>query len=256
MSLFDSLRTNIEQENAFSLATVVAGPRFVGAKAVIHPDGRLEAESVPEALREPMVSDALELLQSESSDTRTYELSDGAYEVFFDSHIPPPRLIIIGAVQIGQALCRLAKQLGFKVIVTDARAAFATKERFPEADEVLKGWPQEVLPTLRFDESTYVVLLSHDPKFDEPTLRHVLPLAVRYIGAIGSRRTQAARRERLLAEGFDEQVLDKIHGPVGLDLGGQSAEETALAILAEIVAVRHGKAGGMIGRHPQPVVTP
>jgi xanthine dehydrogenase accessory factor len=113
---------------------------------------------------------------------------------------------------------------------------------------VIKGWPQEVLPRIRFDESTYVVLLSHDPKFDEPTLQHVLPQPVPYIGAIGSRRTQEQRRERLRAQGFDDATLQKLYGPVGLDLGARSAEETALAILAEITAVRYGRAGGMMSR--------
>jgi xanthine dehydrogenase accessory factor len=134
------------------------------------------------------------------------------------------------------------------VIITDARAAFAAPERFPDADRVIKGWPQEVLPTLRLDSSTYVVLLSHDPKFDEPTLEHVLPSDVRYIGAIGSRKTQQQRSDRLREAGFGEDQLERIYGPVGLDIGARSVEETALAILAEVTAVRYGRDGGFMRR--------
>jgi xanthine dehydrogenase accessory factor len=113
---------------------------------------------------------------------------------------------------------------------------------------VIKGWPQDVLPNLRLGESTYVVLLSHDPKFDEPTLQHVLPSRVSYIGAIGSRKTQQERFQRLREQGYSEEQLARLYGPVGLDLGGRSNEETALAILAEITAVRHGKQGGFMRR--------
>jgi xanthine dehydrogenase accessory factor len=140
--------------------------------------------------------------------------------------------------------------LGYRVIVTDARGAFAVPERYPDADRVIKGWPQDVLPTLRMDDATYVVLLSHDPKFDEPTLHHVLSTGVSYVGAIGSRKTQQERFERLRAEGYTDAQLSRVHGPVGLDLGGRSAEETALAIMAEITAVRHGRSGGFMSHRP------
>lgn len=248
MSLFDTVRLHVQQEDAFVIATVIAGPEKVGAKALISSDGSVEGEPGSVELRQRVQTAAGELLACGVSETRRYELSDGVYEVFLDCFIPPPKIVVVGAVQTAQVLSRLAKELGYRVIVTDARAAFATRERFPEADEVLKGWPQDVLPGIRFDDATYVVLLSHDPKFDEPTLKHVLPLPVRYVGAIGSRRTQQQRRDRLRDEGFDEETLQKLHGPVGLDLGGRSAEETALAILAEITAVRHGRAGGMMSR--------
>ncbi|HEV3310620.1 MAG TPA: XdhC/CoxI family protein [Chloroflexota bacterium] len=248
MTLYDSIRDRIAREEAFVVATVIAGPEGVGRKVIIHSDGRVEGDLGMTGQESAIIESALACLARELSDTASFEVDRQRYEVFFDSFVPPPKLVIVGAVETAQALTRFAKQLGYRVIVTDARAAFVTPERFPEADELLKGWPQDVLPGIRFDDSTYVVLLSHDPKFDEPTLRHILPLAVKYIGAIGSRRTQQQRRERLLAEGFDAVTVDAIHGPIGLDLGGRSAEETAISILAEVTAVRHGKTGGMLGR--------
>lgn len=245
MTLFDSIARAVDRDDAFVLATVIAG-QALGAKAIFYANGDIEGTLGSPDLMAAVKTAAADLLRLEVCDSRTVTLPEGDYEVFLDSFVPPPRLVIIGAVETAQALTRFAKQLGYRVIVTDARAAFATEERFPDADEVLKGWPQDVLPGIRFDDSTYVVLLSHDPKFDEPTLAHVLPLSPRYIGAIGSRRTQKQRRERLLAEGFDEQTVDRIHGPVGLDLGGKTAEEIAISILAEITAVRRERPGGMM----------
>jgi xanthine dehydrogenase accessory factor len=188
----------------------------------------------------------MRLLREERPETVSYELPEGAYQVFIDIFPVLPQLIIVGATHTAIPLSSFAKALGYRVIVTDARGAFAVPERFPDADRVIKGWPQDVLPTLRLDESTYMVLLSHDAKFDQPTLQYVLPTRVRYIGAIGSRRTQQQRFERLRAEGFSEEQLSRIYGPVGLDLGGRSVEETALAILAEVTAVRYGREGGFM----------
>ena len=149
-------------------------------------------------------------------------------------------MIIIGAIHIAIPLHRLARLMGYRVTVVDARAKFATAERFPEADEIIVGWPDEALGRLTLDPSTHVVILTHDPKFDLPALRSVLGKPVRYIGAIGSRKTNANRFEELRREGFSEDQLARVHGPIGLDLGGRGAEETALAIMAEVTAVRHG----------------
>ncbi|MGI8968534.1 MAG: XdhC family protein [Chloroflexota bacterium] len=243
MSVFSRLRQCVAEETAVTLATIVAGPRNVGAKILIFPGGNWENSLGDDDLTTQVAADAPRLLLTERSETKQYATASGEYEVFIDVYPPPRRLVIVGATDAAIALSRLAKVLGFHVVVTDARAAFARPERFPEADAVLKGWPQDVLPTLRFDQNTAVVLLSHDPKFDKPTLEHVLPTSVSYIGAIGSRKTQQERIARLRAEGHSEEQLARLHGPVGLNLGGRSPEETALAILAEIVAVRHGAGG-------------
>src|SRR5947209_2587974 len=159
---------------------------------------------------------------------------------------PFPRLaqmVIIGAIHIAIPLHRLAKLMGYRVSVVDARAKFATAERFPEADELIVAWPEEAMSKVPIDSSTYVVVLTHDPKFDLPALRSVLKKDAGYIGAIGSRKTNQNRFDALRKEGFTEEQLARVHGPIGLDLGGRGAEETALGILAEITAVRFGGSG-------------
>jgi len=239
--LFQSIQSRIADEDTFAVLTITEGPVGVGSSAITALDGQTEgALSFPNWL-ELTREHVRELLESNRSDSRTIVAGDGTYTVFIACYVPLPRLIIVGATQTAQSLTRLSKELGFRVIVSDARATFATKERFPEADEVIKGWPQDVLPTLKMDEATYIVLLSHDPKFDEPTLDYVLKRPVRYIGAIGSKRTQQSRREKMRAQGFTEEQMNRVHGPVGLDLGGKAAEEVALSILAEMVAVRNGR---------------
>jgi xanthine dehydrogenase accessory factor len=155
----------------------------------------------------------------------------------------PAHLIIVGAIHIAIPLHRLAKLMGYRVTVVDARAKFASKDRFPEADELIVAWPDEAMAKLALDGSTYVVILTHDPKFDLPALRSVLGEEVGYIGAIGSRKTNQNRFDALRSEGFTEEQLSKVHGPIGLDLGSRGAEETALGILAEITAVRFGGSG-------------
>jgi xanthine dehydrogenase accessory factor len=149
----------------------------------------------------------------------------------------------VGAIHIAIPLHRLAKLMGYRVTVVDARAKFATKERFPDADELVVAWPDEALAKMNLDRSTYVVILTHDPKFDLPALRSVLGKEVGYVGAIGSRKTNANRFDALRGEGFTEEQLGRVHGPIGLDLGSRGAEETALGILAEITAVRFGGSG-------------
>lgn len=154
----------------------------------------------------------------------------------------PPHLVIVGAIHIAIPLHRLARVMGYRVTVVDARSQFATEERFPEAAEIVIAWPDDALKGMEVDRSTAAVILTHDPKFDLPALRSVLKTGAGYIGAIGSRQTSQNRLEQLRSEGFNEEQLARIHGPIGLDLGGRGAEETALAILAEITAVRFGGA--------------
>ena len=164
-------------------------------------------------------------------------------DVFIEQLRRPAHLVIIGAIHIAIPLHRLAKLMGYRVTVVDARAKFATKERFPEADELIVAWPDEAIGKLTVDSSTYVVILTHDPKFDLPALRSVLKKDVGYVGAIGSRKTNQNRFDALRKEGFTEEELARVHGPIGLDLGSRGAEETALGILAEITAVRFGGTG-------------
>jgi xanthine dehydrogenase accessory factor len=167
---------------------------------------------------------------------------------FVEPLLRPPHMVIVGAIHIAVPLHRLAKLMGYRVTVVDARSQFATDERFPEADEILHLWPDEALNGIRLDASTFVVILTHDPKFDLPALRVALGSQARYIGAIGSRKTNGNRMEQLRAEGFTKEQLGRVHGPIGLDLGGRGADDTALAILAEITAVRNGGSGGSMSR--------
>ena len=164
--------------------------------------------------------------------------------LFADVFGPPPRLLVFGAVDTAEALCRAAKQLGWRTIVADARGKFATKERIPSADELYVAWPEDVLAQVAPDHATAVVVLTHDEKFDMPALVGTLATDAFYIGALGSRRNQEKRRERLLEAGVAEDQVDRIHGPAGLDIGAHSPEETALSILGEILAVRARRAGG------------
>lgn len=171
----------------------------------------------------------------------------GSAEVLLEPLEPPERLVVVGAVHAAIPLVRLARELGFETVVVDPRSAFATRERFPEADRLLVAWPGDVLgEDVPLDGSTSLATLSHDPKIDLPALEAALASPCRYIGALGSTRTQAKRVAALEEHGFSADDIARLHAPIGLDLGGRRAEEIALAVIAEVVAVRHG--GGVLGR--------
>jgi xanthine dehydrogenase accessory factor len=163
---------------------------------------------------------------------------------FADVFGPPPRLLVFGAIDTAEELCAAAKRLGWQTIVADARARFATPERVPSADELLLLWPDKALAQVQPDRATAVVVLTHDEKFDLPAVVGALASDAFYVGLLGSRRTQAKRRDALLAAGLDEDALERVHGPLGLDIGAHTPAETAVSILAEILAVRAGRAGG------------
>jgi xanthine dehydrogenase accessory factor len=171
------------------------------------------------------------------------ELATRDGDFFVEPLRRPAHLVIIGAIHIAIPLHRLAKLMGYRVTVIDARAKFATSERFTDADELIVAWPDEGMAKIAIDQSSYVVILTHDPKFDLPALRSVLGKGAGYVGAIGSRKTNQKRFDALRKEGFSEDDIAEIHGPIGLDLGSRGAEETALGILAEITAVRFGGSG-------------
>jgi len=194
----------------------------------------------PATLWTNLVTGEAELVNGTPAGT---ELARRDGDVFVEPFRRPAHLVIIGAIHIAIPLHRLAKLMGYRVTVIDARKKFATKERFPEADELIVAWPDEAMARVPIDNSTYVVILTHDPKFDLPALRSVLTKDAGYIGAIGSRKTNQNRFDALRKEGFTEDQLGRVHGPIGLDLGGRGAEETALGILAEITAVRFGGSG-------------
>jgi xanthine dehydrogenase accessory factor len=167
---------------------------------------------------------------------------DGS-KVFAELYGPPPRLMVVGAVDTAEALCAAAKILGWRTICIDARARFATPERIPSADELVVEWPDVALERLRPDHGTAIVVLTHDLKFDVPALQAALTTDAFYVGAIGSRKTQSKRRDELAAAGVDDEALARIHGPAGLDLGAVTPVETAIAILAEALSVKAERDG-------------
>jgi xanthine dehydrogenase accessory factor len=213
----------------------VTGDR-IGQDVFVSPDGRSEG-----ALADPRAEEwATELMWAERSELRG--------ELFVDATFPAPRLLIFGAVDYAAALCRLARTCGWRPYVIDPRGFFARPDRFPDAEEVLVGWPEEAVARLGgLDRATSVAVLTHDPKLDDAAVSLALRSDARYVGAMGSRRANEARVERLLELGFNQDELRaRIAMPIGLDLGATTAEETALSIMAELSALRNGRAGGRL----------
>jgi xanthine dehydrogenase accessory factor len=237
--IFESFLLEITNKNLFAVATVIDN-KARGNKLIIWPDGRTQGDLGHDDIGSELVSSTQELFENQQSKRIGFETKIGHVEVFVDILPPPPKLIIIGAVHIAVPLVSIAKTLGFETIVLDARSAFATKERFPHADELIIAWPAEELETMGIDESTYLVFLSHDEKIDNPALQVALSSPARYIGALGSRRTHSKRKKALLEFGVTEDQLIKIFAPIGLDLGAVGTEEIALSIMGEIVAVHRG----------------
>ncbi len=229
-----------------AVATVVRGEPL-GAKLLVLPDDVVGGLGVAE-LDVAVTSDARELLAHEKSETRPYSLPgrDEVVDVFIETFPPPPTLLIFGAVHVAQPLSRFAKALGFEVIVSDARAKLATAERFPDADRIIQAWPEETLEQVTILPNTYVAILSHDPKFDEPALVGTLNTPAAYIGAIGSRSTNEDRRKRLAEAGMSQEQIARMRAPIGLDIGAATPEEMAISILGEIIALRRGRSGGSL----------
>jgi xanthine dehydrogenase accessory factor len=234
--LIERLITAAEREEPAVLYEVVAGEPL-GAKALVLESG----EVVGDGLGEPPVG-VDELLRG----GRSVLVEEDGRTVFCDVFGRRPRLVVFGAVDTAEHLCRAAQALGWRTIVVDARARLATEERIPSADELLVAWPEEALEQIQPDHATAIVVLTHEDRFDIPALKGALETEAYYIGALGSRRNQERRRERLLAEGLDDEALKRIAGPSGLDLGASTPAETAVSILAEILAVRAGRDGGRL----------
>jgi xanthine dehydrogenase accessory factor len=258
-------------DESAALATVVetrfSAPRPVGAKLAVSERGELAGSVSGGCVESEVAQVAREVIDSGDSRTLTYGITDeqagtvglpcgGEIDVAIErialSELEDfdvdarHRLLVFGAVDIAEALCRLANELGWDTVVADPRKRFATRDRIASADELLVDWPDQVLARVQPDAQTAVVVLTHEERFDVPALIGALRSDAFYVGAIGSRRTQESRRERLAEEGLTDDELERIAGPTGLDLGAETPAETAVSILAEILAVRSGRPGGRL----------
>ncbi len=225
-----------------ALVTVIDGSPM-GRRLLMREDGSRSGSLGSPVLEDAAAEAAAQLMWDERSEPREV----GETKLFVDVTAPSPRLVVFGAVDYTAALSRLARAAGWRPYVCDPRSQFATRERFPEAEEVVGAWPAEAFERIGgIDRATFVCVLTHDPKLDDAALTIALRSEAAYVGAMGSSRAQGKRRERLLEKGMTEDELDRLAAPIGLDLGALGPEETALSIMAEVVAVRNGRSGGRL----------
>jgi xanthine dehydrogenase accessory factor len=237
-TLYDLLVERLENHTPAVLISVLAGgENLIGKKLLVDAGGSVTGDNDLIEQVPGLVDMALDHLDRGRS--KAEELDNGV-TLFFEVYPPVSRLLIVGAVHIADPLITLANLAGFQTILIDPRAAFATQERFPHADELICGWPQHVLPEMALDRSAYIAILTHDPKIDDPALRVALTSEARYVGALGSRRTNELRCERLRVAGISDDQIARLHAPIGLTIGGRSPVEIAISIMAEIIQVRSG----------------
>ncbi len=253
-SVPDQLAVAIRANRPAATATILTGDR-AGTKLLV----LLPSPGVPDEVEERIgtLGDALlddaaaQAARDQVAALRSARVTLGdetstTADVFIEIFPQAPTLLIFGAVHVAQALATLGKQLGYRVIVTDARAALATEERFPQVDRIVRAWPEEALADIVVTPTTDIAILTHDPKFDEPAIIGALGTPARYIGAIGSRKTNEDRRRRLAEAGVSAEEIARVNGPIGLDIGGETPEEMAVAIMAEMIAIRRGRSGGRL----------
>jgi xanthine dehydrogenase accessory factor len=242
---------DIEAGRPVAVATVIKGvePDRLGRRLIVRPEsviGTLGSARFDAAVGD----DALGLLQQGTTAIVRYgpdgERRGDEVEVFVASYAPKPRMIVFGAIDFAAAVARIGTFLGYRVTVCDARPTFATKKRFPDADEVVVAWPHKYLARTDVDERTVVCVLTHDPKFDVPLLEVALRMPLAYLGAMGSRRTNEDRANRLKELGFTDEDIARLHAPIGLDVGGRTPEETAVSVAAEIISTRWGGSGAQL----------
>jgi xanthine dehydrogenase accessory factor len=257
-AIFDTLRAAVRAEEPVALATVIDGSG-TGSHMLVRPDVDPLGSLGDSDLDRVVARDALGELESGRTGVRHYgphgEANEAAVSVFIESYAPPPRMLIFGAVDFTAALTRVAKVLGYRVTVCDAREVFATKARFPFADDVVVDWPNRLLdevgPSLGPRDA--VCVLTHDNKFDVPAIVSALKTNVGYIGVMGSRRTHENRTVRLREAGVDDAGLARLMSPIGLDLGARTPEETAISIVAEIIALRTGRSAPQLRHTAGPI---
>jgi xanthine dehydrogenase accessory factor len=258
VSLLERWHGALAEQSPVAVATVIQGPG-TGGKLLVFPDEHVGSAG-NEDLDRAVVEGARAMLEGGKTGTTHYgprgqrRMEDVA--VFIQSFAPPPRMYVFGAIDFASAVARIGKFMGYRVTVCDARAVFATRERFPSADEIVVAWPDEFLKTAPVDGRTVICVLTHDPKFDVPVLKAALATPAGYIGAMGSRRTHNNRTARLKEEGITGEELARISSPIGLDIGSRTPEETAVAIAAEIIAFRTGHSGGRLAERSGPIHAP
>lgn len=250
--LFEALRDTLRDRRPVVLATVIDGPN-VGAKLLLEPGATPTGSLGDPDLDRVVARDMAGELAAGRTGVRNYgpqgQANGDRLLVFIESFAPPPEMLIFGAVDFTGALCQAARGLGYRVTVCDAREVFATKARFPLADEVVVDWPNRLLERVGagLGPADAVCILTHDPKFDVPAIVSALATNVGYLGVMGSRATHARRMQRLAEEGVtDPDELARIMAPIGLDIGARTPEETAVAVCAEIISLRTGRIGGSL----------
>ena len=258
-NILDRWHTALAQQSPVAIVTALGGPQ-VGSKLLVTPEEHVGTMGNGD-LDRAVIEAARGMLESGQTGIRHYgphgqrRMED--VTVFIQSFAPPPRMYVFGAIDFASAVARIGKFMGYRVTVCDARPIFATRERFPSADEIVVAWPDEFLRTAaEVDARTVICVLTHDPKFDVPVLKAALETPAGYIGAMGSRRTHNNRTARLKEEEVSEQELARISSPIGLDIGARTPEETAVAIAGEIIALRTGHLGGRLSKRSGPIHAP
>lgn len=248
----------LAEQSPVAIATLVEGPG-TGSKVLVTPEDH-EGTAGNADLDKAIVEAARGMLEGGRTGMRHYgprgqrRMED--VTVFVQSFAPPPRMYVFGAIDFAAAAAQIGKFMGYRVTVCDARPVFATRERFPSADEVVVAWPDEFLKTAEVDQRSVICVLTHDPKFDIPVLKEALGTEAGYIGAMGSRRTHDNRTARLKEEGVTDEELARISSPIGLDIGSRTPEETAVAIAGEIIALHTGHDGGRLSERSGPIHAP
>ena len=240
---YENVRGQLEAEEPHAIVTIVGGQTEQLGRTLLVANGQSMFGSLGETGLDEAAIAAAKVAMAEQRSQRTTLARESVAltDVFVEVVLPPPTLIMVGGVHIAVALTAIAKALGYRTVVVDPRRSFGSAERFPHVDELIQVWPDEALTQIGVTASTAIALLTHDPKLDDPALLTALPGPAFYIGALGSRKTQAKRRERMLAAGLAEAQLERLHGPIGLNIGATTPDEIALSIMAEVVAARNNQ---------------
>jgi xanthine dehydrogenase accessory factor len=238
--IYPALKTCLDENRLVAIATVISGPTC-GKKLMLWPDGRTLGSLGNDTLSIQALAWMQNQIATQETNWTAFDLAGEPVQVFVDVFVPAARMVVVGAVHIAIPLVALAKTLGYHTIVIDPRTAFATRERFPHVDELITEWPSTALEKLHPDEGTYIAVLSHDEKLDNPALQVALTSPARYVGVLGTRKKIPQRFAALRELGVTNEQLTRLHAPIGMNLAAVMPDEIALSILAEMVAAKHGK---------------